>query len=1082
MYGTMSSFKAPETTFYKVEEKVDFPKEEEKILKYWDEINAFKKSIELSVNRPVFTFYDGPPFATGLPHYGHILAGSIKDVVTRYAYQTGHHVERKFGWDCHGLPIEHEIDKMYNIKGSADVHEMGIDVYNEKCRSVVMKYSFEWRHTICRTGRWIDFDNDYKTLNTTYMETLWWIFKQLYEKKLVYRGFQVMPYSLSCATPVSNFEANLNYKMVTDPSFFVAFTLVDEPLNIVAWTTTPWTLPSNLVLCVNEEFNYVKVHNKKLDMLYVIAECRLEYFAGAVNLTLGEDLVVVENIMGKDLVGKHYVPLFDYFSKDPNFSRAQLKRSYVVVSDKMVTSTTGTGIVHCAPYHGEEDFRVCKKYGLLSEPLPDLLDEHGYFKNHLKDIGCLYVKNADNTIKKLLKEKGSLVHSGTIVHSYPFCWRSDTPLIYRAVNSWFIKVEEYRDKILKASEETNWVPRFVKDKRFHNWISEARDWCISRNRFWGTPIPIWASEDYSQLVCIGSIEELEKYTEKKVTDLHRHHVDNILIPDPRGSEYPPLKRIPEIFDCWYESGSMPLAKIHYPFEHEKTLHKHFPANFIAEGLDQTRGWFYTLMIISTHLFDKAPFKNVIVNGLILASDGKKMSKRLKNYPDPLSIIKQYGADSLRLFLTSSPAVKAEPVRFTTEGVRSILKDIILPWYHAYRFFVQEVTRLEATGTKFVPDSEAPFSSPCIMDRWIYSITQDLIDGVHTEMESYKLYNVMPKLLGFLEQLTNWYIRINRDRMRGSYGEDEALMSLRSLYASLVAFTKLMSMFAPFTSEMIYMNLKRATGGMESIHFELLPKSSKKCDNALLEKVSLMQKIIVLGRNVRERKKVSLKSPLKSLTIIHEDLEVLASLTDLLTLIKEELNVIDVNLSNDTSCISLSVVPNFKVLGSKLGKDMKVVGDAIKKFREKDVLALEAAPIEICGHQITLDDVVVSRNLSVESFRNANLDGASDKNVAIILDFTTDDTLQYMAMSREIANRVQKTRKTLGLSIDDDITICVQINDRKLLEEFEPQTESLRKVLRKPVVLSGEISMAANIIHEEDMDVRSHVFKISISRN
>ncbi|KAK2196569.1 bifunctional Rossmann-like alpha-beta-alpha sandwich fold/Aminoacyl-tRNA synthetase [Babesia duncani] len=1065
-------------TFEPVDETVNFPNEEEKVLQFWKEIDAFKKSMQLSQGRPSFSFYDGPPFATGLPHYGHILAGTIKDVVTRYAYQTGHHVERRFGWDCHGLPIEHEIDKENNIKHLNHVLEMGIDVYNEKCRSIVLKYSSEWRNIIGRTGRWIDFDNDYKTMNVSYMETLWWIFKNLYDKNLVYRGFQVMPYSTSCTTPVSNFEANLNYKSVSDPSVFVAFKCIDEPIEFVAWTTTPWTLPSNLALIVNSQFKYLLLHNSKTNVDYVVAECRLEYFTSETKLCVGKELSIVREIIGSELVGKRYKPLFDYFSKDATFDESQYNASYRILADDMVTSDAGTGIVHAAPYYGEEDMKVCKKHGIVQGPLPDLIDESGNFKQHVERLSGLYFKDADVEIKKMLKEQSRLIHSGTIVHSYPFCWRSDTPLMYRAVSCWFIKVADYRQDILKCSEQSLWVPQYVKDKRFHNWIADARDWCVSRNRFWGTPIPLWVSQDSTQIVCIGSIKELQQYTGTPITDLHRHFVDHIVIPDPRGDGYPPLRRINEIFDCWFESGSMPYAKLHYPFENKDKLFDSFPGHFIAEGLDQTRGWFYTLTVIATHLFNMPAFKNVIVNGLVLASDGKKMSKRLKNFADPIEIINSFGADSVRLYLTASAAVKAEPLKFMSDGVRSVLKDVLLPWFHSYRFLVQEVTRFETvTQCKFIPDAAAPTNSSCVMDRWIYSITQLLIKDVHAEMKQFKMYNVMPKLLNYLEQLTNWYIRINRDRMRGNFGKEESLISLRSLYTALDYFTLLMSMFAPFTSEMIYKNLKRARGGMESIHFEMLPEYVGGIDEKILEDIEWMQQVILMGRTVRERQKVSLKTPLQSLVIIHSETRVLDSLKELESLIKDELNVMDISFSSDVSCITCAAIPNFKTLGSKLGKDMKIVTSVIKAWTPKEIGHFEQTKmVEIAGHVITLEDVIISRHLA--NLENENLKGDSSRNMAIILDFTTSDELEYMALARELINRIQKIRKVLKLSVHDNIVLHVAPVGTELYEQMKKQQEFLSKNARKPVLVSTRVE-AGDAIYKGEIEIGKHKFDICI---
>ncbi|CDR96851.1 isoleucyl-tRNA synthetase family protein, putative [Babesia bigemina] len=1077
----MAQGSAASATFLPVDEKVDFPKEEEAILRHWKEIDVFHTANKLASGRPKFTFYDGPPFATGLPHYGHILAGTIKDVVTRYAYQTGHDVERRFGWDCHGLPIEYEIDKLNNIKHLSDVQKMGIGVYNEKCREIVMRYSGEWREIIARTGRWIDFDNDYKTLNTSYMETLWWVFKQLFEKGVVYRGFQVMPYSLACTTPVSNFEANLNYKDVTDPAVYVAFRCVDEPVELVAWTTTPWTLPSNLALIVNAEFVYVVLHHEQRGVDYVVAECRMESFCNDARLVVDKDVRVVRKLQGSELVGKRYEPLFEYYASEPGFDEEQLSRSYVIVGDKMVTADAGSGIVHAAPYFGEEDMRVCKRNGVIRGALPELIDESGNFKSHLQRLGGMYIKDADSEIKRMLKERGRLVHAGTLVHSYPFCWRSDTPLVYRAVSCWFIKVEEYREDILRCVEQTQWVPRFVKEKRFRNWIADARDWCVSRNRFWGTPIPLWVSEDYTQVVCVGSIEELERLSGRKVSDLHRHFVDEIEIPDPRGPGFKPLRRIPEIFDCWYESGSMPYAKIHYPFENKESFPQCFPADFIAEGLDQTRGWFYTLMVLSTHLFGAPAFRNIIVNGLVLASDGKKMSKRLKNFADPVEVINQYGADSVRLYLISSPAVRAEPLRFMTDGVRGILKDVILPWFHAYRFLVQEASRFEVvTGRRFVPSASAAVDSSCVMDRWLHSITQQLIDGVHREMGAYRLYNVLPQLLAFLEQLTNWYIRINRDRMRGAFGEDESYVSLASLYSSLDAFTCLMSMFAPFTSEMIYANLKRAAPGrMESIHFEMLPRVSGVVDEEITFKVRVMQQVILLGRTVRERRRVSLKTPIAGLKVVHEDERVLSAVRELEALVKDELNVMNVELSKDVSCISCQITPNFKALGARLGQAMKPVAAAIKGMSQAEIARLESeGSADVLGHTITLDDVVISRRIDVGALSHPDIDGDSNREVAVLLDFTSDESLRWKACAREVANRVQKLRKQLRLSVNDSITIYVQPHGELAFEKLSLQTEYLEKTLRRSVVVTREVPAAGNV-HSDTFELGEQRFSVAV---
>uniref|UniRef100_A0A1B0D7A9 Isoleucine--tRNA ligase, cytoplasmic n=1 Tax=Phlebotomus papatasi TaxID=29031 RepID=A0A1B0D7A9_PHLPP len=652
----------------RVPENINFPQEEEKVLEYWKKERCFEKCLQQ------YTFYDGPPFATGLPHYGHILAGTIKDVVTRYAHQQGYHVDRRFGWDCHGLPIEYEIDKALGVKTPEDIAKLGIKKYNDECRKIVMRYANEWEQIIGRMGRWIDFKNDYKTLYPTYMESLWWVFKQLYQKGMVYKGVKVMPYSTACTTPLSNFESGQNYKEVVDPAVTVTFPILDDPDNamMIGWTTTPWTLPSNLSLCVNPDLDYVKVKEVSSGRVIILMEARLE----AVFKT-PKSYEILERFPGKKLEGLKYQPLFDYFLKYKEVA-------FRVLVDSYVTEESGTGVVHQAPYFGEDDYRVCLANKIITRDQEIIcpVDASGRFTSEVRDFQGQHVKDADKNIIALLKKTGRLYHAGQTKHSYPFCWRSDTPLIYKAVPSWFIRVEHMSERLLNASSHTYWVPDFVKEKRFGNWLRSARDWAVSRNRYWGTPIPIWLNDD-GEIVVVGSIEELYQESGVRVSDLHREIVDAIEIPSkkPGGK---PLRRIDEVFDCWFESGSMPFAQLHYPFENSEDFDMRFPADFIAEGIDQTRGWFYTLLVISTALFDKAPFKNLIANGLVLASDGQKMSKRKKNYPDPMEVVNVYGADALRLYLINSPVVRAENLRFKEEGVRDIVKDVFLPWYNAFR--------------------------------------------------------------------------------------------------------------------------------------------------------------------------------------------------------------------------------------------------------------------------------------------------------------------------------------------------------------------------------------------------------------
>uniref|UniRef100_A0A8C3FFV9 isoleucine--tRNA ligase n=1 Tax=Chrysemys picta bellii TaxID=8478 RepID=A0A8C3FFV9_CHRPI len=919
-----------------VAENINFPQEEEKILNLWNTLDCFQECLKQSKNRPRFTFYDGPPFATGLPHYGHILAGTIKDVVTRFAHQSGFYVDRRFGWDCHGLPVEYEIDKTLGIKGPEDVAKMGIAEYNNQCRGIVMRYSTEWRISITRLGRWIDFDNDYKTLYPEFMETVWWVFKQLYNKGLVYRGVKVMPFSTACNTPLSNFEAHQNYKDVQDPSVIVSFPLdEDENVSLVAWTTTPWTLPSNLALCVNPELQYVKLKDSATGKIYILMEARL------VALYKSEsEYVILDRFPGITLKGKKYKPLFEYFIKCKN------NGAFTVVTDNYVKEEEGTGVVHQAPYFGAVSF-------------------------------------VDNNV-------------------IAFNFR-------------------------------NRVPDFVREKRFGNWLKDARDWAISRNRYWGTPIPLWVSSDFEEVVCIGSVAELEELSGVKVTDLHRESIDHLTIPSRCGKGM--LHRVSEVFDCWFESGSMPYAQVHYPFENRKEFEDAFPADFIAEGIDQTRGWFYTLLVLSTALFGKPPFKNVIVNGLVLASDGQKMSKRKKNYPDPVTIVNGYGADALRLYLINSPVVRAENLRFKEEGVRDVLKDVFLPWYNAYRFLIQNIVILQhkEDGKEFLYNENTMKESNNIMDKWILSFTQSLIQFFKAEMAAYRLYTVVPRLVKFVDVLTNWYVRMNRRRLKGENGNEDCIMALETLFGVLYAMCRLMAPYTPFITELMYQNLKTLIDpasvqekNCDSIHYLMLPQVredliDKKIENA----VSWMQSVIELGRVIRDRKTIPVKYPLKEVVVIHQDPEALENIRSLEKYILEELNVRQVTLSTDKDKygIRLRAEPDHMVLGKRLKGAFKAVMTAIKELKSEQLEEFQkTGTIVVEGHELHEEDLRLMYTFDQVMGGSAQYEAHSDAQVLVLLDVTPDQSMVDEGVAREVINRIQKLRKKRNLVPTDEITV------------------------------------------------------------
>lgn len=1010
------------------------------------------------------------------------------------------------------MPVENEIDRKLGVKKRDDVLKMGIGVYNEECRSIVTRYVEEWEKVITRTGRWIDFKNDYKTMDLSFMESVWWVFSQLYGKGLVYRGFKVMPYSTGCKTPLSNFEAGQNYKDVPDPEIMVAFPIVGDPDNaaFVAWTTTPWTLPSNLALCVNENFVYVKVRNKYSRKVYVVAESRLSALPtdkpklNAANGPAGDtkksntkskggktgeadSYELLEKVSGASLVGKKYEPLFDYFKELSD-------TAFRVIADNYVTDDSGTGIVHCAPAFGEDDYRVCLENQIISkgENLIVAVDDDGLFTGKITDFSSCYVKDADKDIIEAVKAKGRLVKSGSFTHSYPFCWRSDTPLIYRAVPSWFVRVEKLKEQLLENNKQTYWVPEYVKDKRFHNWLENARDWAISRSRFWGTPIPIWISEDGEEIIVMDSIGKLEKLSGVKVFDLHRHNIDHITIPSSRGPEFGVLRRVDDVFDCWFESGSMPYAYIHYPFENVELFEENFPGHFVAEGLDQTRGWFYTLMVLSTALFGKPAFRNLICNGLVLAEDGKKMSKKLKNYPSPMEVINDYGADALRLYLVNSPVVRAETLRFKKEGVYGVVKDVFLPWYNAYRFLVQNAKRLEVDGyAPFVPIDLATLQkSSNVLDQWIHSATQSLVHFVCQEMDEYRLYTVVPYLLKFLDTLTNIYVRFNRKRLKGRTGEGDCCIALSTLYNVLLTSCKVMAPFTPFFTEALYQNLRKVwEGAEESVHYCSFPLEDGKRGERIEQSVARMMTIIDLARNIRERHNKPLKTPLREMVVVHPDAEFLDDIAGKLReYVLEELNVRSLVPCNDTlKYASLRAEPDFSVLGKRLGKSMGVVAKEVKAMSQEDILAFEkAGEVTIAANCLKLTDIKVVRDFKrPDGLTEKEIDAAGDGDVLVILDLRADDSLFESGAAREVVNRIQKLRKKAGLEPTDFVEVYFEsIDEDKSISQqvLNSQEHYIRDAIGSPLLPSSLMPQHAVIICEECFHAVSKLtFKIYLVR-
>ncbi len=979
---------------------------EHRVLELWKQENVFQQSLDQTRNGEPYIFYDGPPFATGLPHHGHLVASTLKDTVPRYFTMKGRHVQRRFGWDCHGLPIEQEIDKALGMSSAEAVEKLGIKGYNDECRSIVNRYTAEWESTITRIGRWVDFENDYKTMDPWFMESVWWVFKQLWDKGLIYRGEKVVPFSTALGTVLSNFEAGSNYQDVQDPAVTVLFRLNEEDAYIAAWTTTPWTLPSNLALCVGPDIRYSLVHDKELDARIYVATERLEDFGK------GREQEVVKEVAGSELRGLTYQPLFDYFAD------LESAGAFQVVTDEYVTTDSGTGIVHQAPAFGEDDYRVLKTAGIDAIVCP--VDMEGKFTADVTDFAGLHVKEADREIIRKLKDEAKLYRQDVIVHSYPFCPRSDTPLIYRTIDSWYVRVEQFKDRLREVNQHINWVPGHIKDGRMGNWLDGAIDWAISRNRYWGTPLPIWINDATGNAVCVGSRQELADYTGVLVDDLHREHVDGLTFE--MDGEEGTYRRIEEVLDCWFESGSMPYAQLHYPFENETLFEKGFPAEFIAEGLDQTRGWFYTLIVLGTALFDTHPFKNVIVNGIVMAEDGKKMSKRLRNYTPPDELMEKYGADALRLYLINSGLVKAEEQRFSDEGVRDMVRRALLPWLNAFKFFETYAT-IDGwqPGAKFTPSAN-------IMDRWILSRLQTLKANISREMEAYRLYNVVPALFDFIEDLTNWYIRLNRSRFWGDGMTADKDAAYMTLYTTLFELNQSMAPFAPFLSETIFQQMKPFShiDQPASVHLCSYPEPEAGLIDPMLESaVTRMQHIILLGRQKRNQEKIKTRYPLPALTVIHKDQALLDEIAKLENYLQAELNVKAVVYStNEGEYIDLYAKPNSPVLGKRLGKDFKRFKDMIEGLTTDQIGALqESGEITLDGQTFAADDILVFR----EAREGTN--AISDRFVSIDVDCNLTEDLLLEGLAREVVNRVQRSRRDKGFNVVDRIDIRYSASGR-----------------------------------------------------
>ena len=994
-------------TYPKVDPQPNFPAVENETLDFWATDGTFQASIDQrdaganDVNE--YVFYDGPPFANGLPHYGHLLTGFVKDAVPRYQTMQGKRVERRFGWDCHGLPAEAEAERQLEISGRQAITDFGIEKFNDYCKESVLRYTGDWERYVTRQARWVDFANDYKTLDVSYMESVMWAFKTLWDKGLIYEGFRVLPYSWALETPLSNTETRMDdaYKQVQDPALTVAFVL-ETGESLLAWTTTPWTLPSNLALAVAPDVSYVRVRHN--GTIYILAEARL----GAYEKEL-EGAEVIDTTLGASLVGRTYTPMFSYFADQTDAFR--------IIAGDFVTTEDGTGVVHLAPGFGEDDQRVCSENGIgLVVPV----DSRGLFTSEVPDFFGMLVFDANPLIIRELKSRGVVLRHETYDHAYPHCWRTGKPLIYKAVSSWFVNVTAVKERMVALNEEITWVPDHLKHGSFGKWLENARDWTISRNRFWGSPIPVWRSDDpaYPRIDVYGSLADLERDFGVTVTELHRPVVDDLVRPnpdDPTGKSM--MRRVPEVLDCWFESGSMPFAQVHYPFENQEWFDQHYPGDFIVEYIGQTRGWFYTLHVLATALFDRPAFSTCVSHGIVLGDDGAKMSKSLRNYPDPMKVFDTYGADAMRWYLLSSSILRGSDFAVTEEGIRDTVRQVMLPLWNSWYFLSLYANAESMTG-------EVRYDSTNVLDRYVFSKLKRLIQDTTLSMDQYDIFNACQQVRTFLDVLTNWYIRRSRDRFWK--GDKDAIDTLHTV---LQVLTRIAAPLLPLTTEKIYKELT----GERSVHLENWPDASIVPSDDELEKVmDQVRDVCSTTLSLRKVHSRRVRLPLGELTVASPLANALQSFVSIIT---DEVNVHKVTLTTELGQVAkheLQLIP--AALGPRLGANTQKVIVAVKKgdwsINGDEVIA---GGVALEPHEFQVKLVAASGD--TETIASAAL---ADGQGIVLLNIELTDALFAEGAARDIVRMVQQARREAGLAVSDRIILTLGLPEllQSQVSQFE----------------------------------------------